>query len=781
MPGTIQVSVLDLMDLPSSSSSSSSISVKVSMGKKQYQTWDKGDFSFPLLTLRDNLIITLHDAEGKELSRTGVETMSVVQKGILDDFFVLEGGGRLHMKFQFTLSDEERKRIQELRETALKKKQEELLITNSLRLSETAALATVGGNVGSSSMSLNHEVTDSPESLVQMEAVSNTGGPIQSGLTSNPDNRSKDPISGSGNGDGVLLDQLEQPVPDQISASIQKDSISNPDNYSKVPISDSGDGNRLLLTRLEQPVPNDMDGSEETSSTVLSEELQIGHTEANEKILDKRETQLPPIDITTRPPILSLEALDPHPGDHSVSCTLEEDRILDKRETQLTPTDIPMGTISSLEALDTHSGEYSASGTLEKDRILSKIETLLTPTDIPMRPISLLEALDTHSGGHSVSGILETDKILDKTETQLPPTGIPMRPISLKKALDPDSGHHSVSGTLEEEDRIRNPEKQSELKKTPSNVRKMISAFESSQAKELAPRVDAPTMKIQLNKSKSTGSLKGPNVKDLMIERNNRKQIAETESSLSSTGKSQEKVLQQSLKYIREQKDTGLEQRTKKNMHEHETSQEELQEAMTVKNKTREVAETESSLSAIGTSQKMKLQQSVNYIRERKYISTEQHGKEGLREHETSQEELTGVSAAETATFMRQMPARPVDTDQSCSVSKDQQDSNLKLLEEELKTCIQDTEKLYIPESLSEKTQLVAHCGVEQYPFDSSGSCIFPDESRRLCITTASKQVMDLVGGCGIFAETDRRKMSLSRTEAMEEGKKLLGKVNSAK
>ncbi|XP_039032651.1 uncharacterized protein LOC120167824 [Hibiscus syriacus] len=125
MPGTIQVSVLDFKGLQSSSPSSE-ISVKVSVGKTEYQTCDKGELTFPLTTLRDNLIITLEDAEGNEISRTGVETRLVVEKGVWDDIFSLEGGGHVHMKLQFVLSEEEHQRIQIMREAALKKKREEL-------------------------------------------------------------------------------------------------------------------------------------------------------------------------------------------------------------------------------------------------------------------------------------------------------------------------------------------------------------------------------------------------------------------------------------------------------------------------------------------------------------------------------------------------------------------------------------------------------------------------------------------------------------------------------
>lgn len=40
-----------------------------------------------------------------------VETRLVMEKGTWDDIFPFEGGGHVHMKLQFVLSEEERHRI----------------------------------------------------------------------------------------------------------------------------------------------------------------------------------------------------------------------------------------------------------------------------------------------------------------------------------------------------------------------------------------------------------------------------------------------------------------------------------------------------------------------------------------------------------------------------------------------------------------------------------------------------------------------------------------------
>ncbi|XP_028089023.1 uncharacterized protein LOC114289482 isoform X3 [Camellia sinensis] len=163
MPGTIHVSVMAHKDLQSSSPTSS-ILIKVSMGKREYQTWDEGVFSFPLTTLRDNLSITLEDTEGNEISHRVVQSMSVVEKGSWDEFLPLEGGGHVHMKLQFVLSEEERSRIRIMRESAMKKKNGDLL--KSLETASTA------GGIVLSSLRINHEVSDSQRSVTHNEATS---------------------------------------------------------------------------------------------------------------------------------------------------------------------------------------------------------------------------------------------------------------------------------------------------------------------------------------------------------------------------------------------------------------------------------------------------------------------------------------------------------------------------------------------------------------------------------------------------------------------------------
>ncbi|XP_048442981.1 uncharacterized protein LOC103943989 isoform X2 [Pyrus x bretschneideri] len=149
MPGTIKVSVLEFIDLPSSS-----ISIKVSMGQRECQAWDKGDFTFVLTSLRDNLVVLLQDSEGNEISHAGVEVKSIVEKGLWEDLFPLNEGGFVRMKLQFVLNEEERNRIRMMRESALKKKQGELINSSTNSVQSTLS---AGVNVVASSLNLREE------------------------------------------------------------------------------------------------------------------------------------------------------------------------------------------------------------------------------------------------------------------------------------------------------------------------------------------------------------------------------------------------------------------------------------------------------------------------------------------------------------------------------------------------------------------------------------------------------------------------------------------------
>ncbi|KAL8503071.1 hypothetical protein ACS0TY_021987 [Phlomoides rotata] len=154
MPGTIQVTVLEFKGGFSSSSKPSAKSLKVSMGKRQFHTWDKGDFSFPITKVGEDLVVSLLDAGGNEIAHQDIRTMQIIEKGDWDEVFAIDGGGNVHMKLRFVLSEEERHRIRLMRESAVKKKLE----TNpniKLRLSQ------VSDSADTTSTKNEHKISDS--------------------------------------------------------------------------------------------------------------------------------------------------------------------------------------------------------------------------------------------------------------------------------------------------------------------------------------------------------------------------------------------------------------------------------------------------------------------------------------------------------------------------------------------------------------------------------------------------------------------------------------------
>uniref|UniRef100_A0A453A4D0 Uncharacterized protein n=1 Tax=Aegilops tauschii subsp. strangulata TaxID=200361 RepID=A0A453A4D0_AEGTS len=87
----------------------------VNLGKKEYSGYIGQDgFSFPVTSLRDSMVLSLYDADKELVSKTEVKTRSIVELGSTDVVFTLDSGGEIILQLQFLLSDEDRKRIQEM-------------------------------------------------------------------------------------------------------------------------------------------------------------------------------------------------------------------------------------------------------------------------------------------------------------------------------------------------------------------------------------------------------------------------------------------------------------------------------------------------------------------------------------------------------------------------------------------------------------------------------------------------------------------------------------------
>ncbi|PSS20827.1 Titin like isoform 1 [Actinidia chinensis var. chinensis] len=287
MPGTIHVSVLGFEDLPSSLPPSS-IFVKVSMGKREYQTLEKADFSFPLTTLRDNVTIKVWDTKGNEISHTAVQTKLVVEKGSWDEFLSLEGGGRVRTKLQFVLNEEERNRIRKMRESAMKKK--ELLNRNRSR------------SVGSSSGNSN-EVSDKQQSANHKRTVSIGDLPIHTGteavsIGDQPIHTSTEAMN--------IGDRPIHTGTEVVSVGDQPIHTGTSTNPGCAAGSEEG----TAFHHQRQVSPNDADGTEETSSATSTSERvdkrlgDLSHSKSVEKI----ETNLRRVDVPKRPVFLQEDS-----------------------------------------------------------------------------------------------------------------------------------------------------------------------------------------------------------------------------------------------------------------------------------------------------------------------------------------------------------------------------------------------------------------------------------------------------------------------------------------
>ncbi|KAJ0745646.1 hypothetical protein HanPI659440_Chr10g0400891 [Helianthus annuus] len=207
MPGSIQVSVLSFKKLPSSSNS-----VKISLGKFEYEAVENGTFSFPLTNLRDKLTITIQDAEGNQVSNSGVPTMSILEKGVWDDMFPIEGGGLIHMKLEFVLSDQDRNRVLSMRESAIKKKQAEIL---GSRIGNAENAKFLASSVQRREVADVLRATSSLNATKPFDGKKEESFPRQS-LTNATDKREETPVSRTPeeielnpNGSGNLVDKLK--------------------------------------------------------------------------------------------------------------------------------------------------------------------------------------------------------------------------------------------------------------------------------------------------------------------------------------------------------------------------------------------------------------------------------------------------------------------------------------------------------------------------------------------------------------------------------------------
>ncbi|RCV16234.1 hypothetical protein SETIT_3G121800v2 [Setaria italica] len=116
MPGTTQPPAITPLFL------------QVAVGKREYSgNIEQDGLSIPVTSLRESMVIMLYNADRELISKSELKTKTIVESGTMNAVFTLASGGEIILQVQFLLNDDDRKRIQEMRNSAMKRKQQELL------------------------------------------------------------------------------------------------------------------------------------------------------------------------------------------------------------------------------------------------------------------------------------------------------------------------------------------------------------------------------------------------------------------------------------------------------------------------------------------------------------------------------------------------------------------------------------------------------------------------------------------------------------------------------
>ncbi|CAL4909866.1 unnamed protein product [Urochloa decumbens] len=102
--------------------------LQVAVGKREYSgNIEQDGLSIPVTSLRESMVIMLYNADRDLISKSELKTKEIVESGTMDVVFTLDSGGKIILQAQFLLNDDDRKRIQEMRNSAMKRKQQEQL------------------------------------------------------------------------------------------------------------------------------------------------------------------------------------------------------------------------------------------------------------------------------------------------------------------------------------------------------------------------------------------------------------------------------------------------------------------------------------------------------------------------------------------------------------------------------------------------------------------------------------------------------------------------------
>ncbi|CAK9134951.1 unnamed protein product [Ilex paraguariensis] len=288
-----------------------------------------------------------------------------------------------------------------------------------------------------------------------------------------------------------------------------------------------------------------------------------------------------------------------------------------------------------------------------------------------------------------------------------------------------------------DDDLANKTEKQGPLEKTPSNVRKMISAFESSVSQDIS----LPT-KLHV----STSPLKRVGIEDPSRDQDlkHTTKLAETSSGR--------------LKYPSL---TGNLQPIQANVNERGEHIGFDKDLVGMKS-TQATGQSKASIATniqsegVGSSIKNSFQAA--------------HKKLPTQEPVKSPEDLMRASISEIATVSGRMHKELSGIVQPQNRSAKQGDPiGTSVLEGgEMGIGSKNLHEISIEGPSNEKLKSVAFCEQEHSLLQTSGMWILPDKTRHLCITTASKKVRNLLGDCPIKASSHQGKKSFSVPENMQ-------------
>ncbi|KAJ4957987.1 hypothetical protein NE237_025098 [Protea cynaroides] len=288
-------------------------------------------------------------------------------------------------------------------------------------------------------------------------------------------------------------------------------------------------------------------------------------------------------------------------------------------------------------------------------------------------------------------------------------------------------------------DEIHSPE-DTALERTPSSIRNLISAFESSLPQEVGAHGNAPTTRSQ---SRKTGlQCQG---------------LFETETIREKTKSTQNISAKQSNSLSRARFWEARQQSPK-----HTTKQgEQIGLDVQIAHGPSEKLLSQNPGQLVVLSSKNTL---ADQMKSGRIINSTGVGKlEHRHDENESLENFTRPSIKEISTVSGRMFDGPLATNEPFALCSDQRDFALGFVLEDngCRNYIENSDKLNFFDTSNIWNISVAH--------ESLGSWILADGSRHLCITTGSKQVMDLMGSWGVRRETHERDMSVFKMDAFDE------------